>query len=489
MERLGRLRQHLRTADASLAPPLQQPSQSTAAAGETTPPNILLLVTDQQTHTLLSCAGTPWLATPASDRLAAQGTRFTHAYAANPVCVPSRFSMFTGRMPSSVGVRSNERMQADDATKQIFFSAQDELTLGHVLRRAGYRTFYGGKTHWPLGLDTQRMGFDTFFCRDERERLAVETVALLHGELADGGAWFTVASLINPHDICYMAIRAYAESNEESQEARMVRAASHEILNLDESLLPPAGMPAEAFLRGEHLPPAPENSQPQDDEPQMIGELLDERPFRRNARENWGELDWRLHRWAYARLMERVDAQIGVIVGALDASGQADNTLVILTSDHGDHNGSHGLEHKTVLYDEAARVPWIMRLPGRIQAGAVSDSLVSTGLDLMATCCDFAGVPQPAHCLGVSQRAAAEGAASHGRDCVYAENQVSFMVADRRFKYVLYDHGADREQLYDREVDPGETRNHAADNNAVLERMRDALARERAAHAAVALDQ
>ena len=363
-----------------------------------------------------------------------------------------------------------------------------------MLRRAGYRTLYGGKTHWPLGLDTQRMGFGTFFCRDERERLAVETAALLRGELADGGApWLTVASLINPHDICYMAIRAYAEGNEESQEARMVRSASQgahqEILNLDESLLPPADMSPDVFMRGEHLPPAPDNSQPQDDEPQMIGELLDERPFRRNARENWGELDWRLHRWAYARLMERVDAQIGAIVDALDASGQADNTLVILTSDHGDHNGSHGLEHKTIMYDEAARVPWIMRLPGRIQAGAVSDSLVSTGLDLMATCCDYAGVPQPAHCLGVSQRAAAEGGASHGRDCVYAENQVSFMVADQRWKYVVYDHGTGREQLYDREADPGETRNHAAHASAVLERMRDTLARERASHAAVALDQ
>ena len=107
----------------------------------------------------------------------------------------------------------------------------------------------------------------------------------------------------------------------------------------------------------------------------------------------------------------------------------------------------------------------------------------------MATCCDYAGVPQPAHCLGVSQRAAAEGGASHGRDCVYAENQVSFMVADQRWKYVLYDHGTGREQLYDREADPGETRNHAADHSAVLQRMRDALARERAAHAAVALDQ
>jgi choline-sulfatase len=73
----------------------------------------------------------------------------------------------------------------------------------------------------------------------------------------------------------------------------------------------------------------------------MIGELLDERAFRRNAREEWTNQDWQLHRWAYARLMERVDKQIGVIVDALDASGQAEDTLLIMTSDresvHRDH--------------------------------------------------------------------------------------------------------------------------------------------------------
>ena len=121
------------------------------------PPNILLLITDQQTHTLLSCAGTKWLSTPHSDRLAAQGARFTRAYATNPVCVPSRFSMFTGRMPSAIGLRHNQTPKG----AAVFTHADDEQSLGHLLQRAGYRTLYGGKTHWPIGLNPERLGFQS----------------------------------------------------------------------------------------------------------------------------------------------------------------------------------------------------------------------------------------------------------------------------------------------------------------------------------------
>jgi choline-sulfatase len=203
--------------------------------------------------------------------------------------------MFTGRMPSAIGLRHNQT--EGGAT---FTQTEDEQSLGHLMQRAGYRTIYGGKTHWPIGLNPQRLGFQSYFSSDERERLAVETAALLRGELAEQSQpWFTVASLINPHDICYHAIRAYAEQpgNADMQEARMVaNAANCEIANLDEALMPPAGVSREDFLHS--LPPPPTNIRPQADEPEMIGELMDERPFRRHARENWTTQDWRLHRWA-----------------------------------------------------------------------------------------------------------------------------------------------------------------------------------------------
>lgn len=443
------------------------------------PPNILILVTDQQSHDLLSCAGRSHLSTPSLDRLAAGGTRFTRAYCSDPVCVPSRFSMFTGRMPSAIGMRGN------GGPNLLPFAAEHDRTgLGHLLRSAGYETWYGGKVHWPVGLTPERLGFTTY-CQDERERLAVDNAGLIRART--GKRWAMVASLINPHDICYQAIRAFAT---DGTDRRILDGGTVELANLDEALLPPAGVDRETFLR-EHLPPLPANAAIQEDEPELISTVLAQRPFKAAARARWQEQDWRLHRWAYARLMERVDRQIGVILDALAASGQERDTLVIMTSDHGDHDGSHRLEHKTFFYDEAARVPWIMRLPGRIPAGGiVGHGLVATGLDLMATCCDYAGVAVPRHCRGHSQRAVAEARPDASpRTDAYGENAVSRMIATRQWKYVRYDGGRGAEQLYDLVRDPGETRNHAHDpaNTAVLAELRVRLDAEMAAHAALAI--
>ncbi|MBN8527355.1 MAG: sulfatase-like hydrolase/transferase [Planctomycetes bacterium] len=440
-------------------------------------PNILIVLTDQQSHHLMSCVGTSWVSTPSLDRLAAGGARFPRAYCSDPVCVPSRFSMFTGRMPSAIGMRGNGGQGL-----LPFQPAHDASGLGHLLRGVGYETWYGGKVHWPVGLTPQRLGFEVF-SGDERERLAVETAALIRARA--GRRWAMVASLINPHDICYQAIRAFAS---DGMDRRILAGGATELANLDEALLPPRGVDRDAFLR-DHLPPLPANADIQADEPELIAAVLAARPFKAAARAQWTAQDWRLHRWAYARLMERVDRQIGVILDALAASGQERDTLVIMTSDHGDHDGSHRLEHKTFFYEEAARVPWLMSLPGRIPAGrVVDDGLVATGLDLMATCCDYAGAAQPAHCRGLSQRFAAEGG-TPVRGAVYGENAISRMVATRRWKYVRYDGGAHAEQLYDLERDPGETRNHAGDpaNAAVLADLRLLLDAEIAAHAALAI--
>jgi choline-sulfatase len=443
-------------------------------------PNILILMTDQQSHSLLSCAGTPWVSTPNLDRLAAGGVRFARSYCSDPVCVPSRFSLFTGRMPSAIGLRGNGGRDLHRFTPE-----QDRQGLGHLLRGAGYETWYGGKVHWPIGLDPERLGFGVY-SDDEREGLAVAASRQV-GELR-GRRWALVASFVNPHDICYQAIRAFAAPG--SGDHRLVERGAQEIAALDEALRPPPGIDRERFLR-ELLPPLPPNHQPQADEPGAIAELLARRPFRGAARAHWGAQDWRLHRWAYARLMERVDRQIGAVLDAVEASCQAERTLVIMTSDHGDHGGAHKLEHKTIFYEEAARVPWLMRLPGRIPAGAVvDDRLLAAGLDLLPTCCDYAGVPAPSHCLGISQRPVAEGRAdAAGRDAAYGENEVSRMLVTRHWKLVRYRWGANGEQLYDLDRDPGETRDHGKEpaNADALAELRRRLDREIAAHAALAL--
>jgi arylsulfatase A-like enzyme len=147
-------------------------------------------------------------------------------------------------------------------------------------------------------------------------------------------------------------------------------------------------------------------------------------------------------------------------------AGIEDNTLVVFTSDHGDHSGSHRLEHKSILYEEAVRVPFVMSHQGVIPAGAVDDThLVSVGLDLLPTVLDYAGIAIPGDLLGASVRPLAEGrTVASWRDHLIVESQNGRMVRTERFKYNVYEPGENREQLIDLESDPGEMKNLAHDD-------------------------
>ena len=128
-------------------------------------------------------------------------------------------------------------------------------------------------------------------------------------------------------------------------------------------------------------------------------------------------------------------------------------------------NASHHLEHKSVLYEEASRVPFIVSWKGVTKPGLVdNEHLVSTGLDLIPTLCDFAGIPIPAALKGHSVRALAEGRApTSWRDTLVVENGNSRMLRTARYKYVVYATGARPEMLTDMVADSGEMKNLALD--------------------------
>lgn len=412
-------------------------------------PNILLVLTDQQHWQMMSNTGNTYLKTPAMDRLAAEGTRFDRTYCTNPVCSPSRFSLFTGRMPSAIGMRANGPPDRDQPLPEEI----ECFGAGRLLSEAGYHCVYGGKQHLPR-TSAERLGFE-LLTKNEREELADQCVDFL--QQPSDEPFFLVASFINPHDICYMAVRDFAESE---QEKRLVDRGGTECATLDEALQLPAGV-SEAEFFEKHCPPLPPNHAPQADEPEAIQDLIAQRPFRLAAKNQWSAQRWRMHRWAYARLTERVDRQIGRVLDALDASPHRENTVVIFTSDHGDMDSAHHMEHKTAFYEEAAHVPLIIRHPGHVPASRVDDqTLISNGLDLIPTLCDYAGAPTPTPLEGRSFRAAAEGTkVPSTRQVIRLENEIGRAIITGRYKYVLYDQGANREQLYDLLEDPGETRN------------------------------
>ena len=341
--------------------------------------------------------------------------------------------------------------------------------MGTCSVEGGYETVYGGKVHLPNRMGRLEDSGYRNLTSDARGGLADACADFIKGPHVK--PFFLFASFINPHDICYMAINDYR-----------VRQGGKRIDNLDsrvcEQVLDEARQSGDiAEFVAKHAPPLPDNHGIPACEPECITrKYTQERPFREYVRRNWGETEWRLHRWAYCRLTEMVDEQIGVVLDALSAAGLENNTLVVFTSDHGEHDSAHKLEHKSILYEEAANIPFIMSYEGVIRSGAVDrEHLVSNGLDLLPTLCDYAGIPCPSGLHGRSLRPLAEkGRARSWRDHLVVESQNGRLLHTGRYKYCRYDSGANPEQLTDLTSDPGETRNLAPDRT-----YRETLAKHR----------
>jgi choline-sulfatase len=397
-------------------------------------PNILFIMTDQQHAGMLSCAGNKWLNTPAVDSLARDGIRFERAYCTNPVCVPSRTSMATGVMSCRLGADDNgSGMRVKQLPPEV-----DDNSMGKIIRRAGYDTFYGGKVHMCKSLVPLKAGYNEYF-EDERQELPGACLKFISKKR--DRPFFAVASFINPHDICY------------AHKARL----GGSYANVKELYDKASSLPLE------DLPPLPENYAIQQNEPAAIEAHLNSDAVTpaKTMRKEYDEKAWRIYRWIYHRLTEQVDGHICTILEGLKHAGLEDSTVIIFTSDHGNMDASHRLASKSLFYEESVGVPLILKYKGSIAASRTDRShLVSTGLDILPTICDYAGVKRPEHLLGMSLRPLAEGRrVDEWRPFVASENYYTRMIRSQRYKYCAYDDANSKESLVDIENDPGEMRN------------------------------
>lgn len=416
-------------------------------------PNIIYIFTDQQHANMMSCAGNKWVNTPAMDYLAENGVRFTRAYCSNPVSSPSRISMLTGRFCGEFFDEKGQQVRENEAAFKLSTISDEVLktALPTYLKTAGYRLYYGGKSHLPSPLNPQKLGFSQIK-GGEREELAIEAAGFLRQK--PQGPFYLTLSFINPHDICFMALRDFTTSE---QEKTMIARSKKEVSALESALQIPQEITKEEFF-SKYCPPLPLNFEPQEDEPQAVKKLLEIRDFRIGARNNYTDEQWRMHRWAYAKLTELVDRQIRIVIDALKETGQLENTLIIFSSDHGDMDAAHRMEHKTVLYDESAGVPFIVMWKGHIQGNRVdSTHLISNGLDLLPTVCDYAGIKAVADPRGKSIRPLLEGKKTKWRKTLGVESEIGRMVVSQnRLKYLKYDAVGIEEQLIDLKSDPYE---------------------------------
>ena len=421
----------------------------TVSLAQSKKPNILIIVTDQQNAKMMGSAGNEWLETPNIDKLAAKGIRFEKAYVTNPVCSPSRFSLFTGHYPTAINMRHNGSKLDSTALQKIIPSA-----MGFTFADAGYDTFYGGKLHLPGAKnEIAAYGFETLISKDEREGLAKKSADFLLNRDSEK-PFLAALNFINPHDICYEAIRHFPPQNRPPAEVPAPL--------LEATTIPDSISESDFYLK--YCPPLPANFEPTENEPNAIYDLKELHSFTIDARENWTEKDWLMHRYAYHRLTEKVDEQIGTVLDALESSPFAENTIVIFTSDHGEMSGAHRLEHKTVFYEESSNIPLIVWFNGMTHGATVDqENIVSNGLDIYPTLCELAGISPPENLPGVSFAPLLNGQINtyRPRKYLFMENELGFMVREGHLKYSLYDNGD--EMLIDLEKDPGEMINIKAD--------------------------
>ena len=383
-------------------------------------PNVLLIVTDQQGMDTISAGGWEWMYTPNLDRLANRGVMFTESYCTNPVCSPARSSIYTGRTCSETGVYTNQLPIREGMPN-----------IGEIFRDADYETVYCGKWHVPLGRSLDINGFNVLpgMLRGQGtlcdEAISSASEAYLHTRNRDK-PFLMAVNFLQPHDMCNWVARHHAR--------------------MDELPYPEIA---------DELPPLPANF--------AIPEEEAKRPWRHYT-EKWSELQWRYYIWSYYRMVEEVDAEIGRVLDALEDSGQAENTLVIFTSDHGEGRGRHQVTQKNFLYDAAAKVPFIVAWPGHLPEGVIDRTTLVSGLDVVATACDGAGikVPKGDRGLSVLPIAAGDNALTHDFVVADAIKDTGRMLRSADYKLITF-RGSDTLQLFDMKNDPDEMINLAND--------------------------
>ncbi|MBL9201448.1 MAG: sulfatase [Opitutaceae bacterium] len=330
-------------------------------------PNIVLILADDLGWRDLRCTGSPWHDTPHLDRLAAQGMRFTQAYAPAPICSASRAAILTGRSPARLGFEfvvkdsgaklpSGLPLTPPPYPRELPLS---EISVAEVLGPAGYATGFYGK--WHLN---QHGG----------SYLSWSTT---HGPLQQGFA--EGAADFGSH--------AYGDLARGAGEKDPLPAGDYGRDTLIEK--------AVSFLRAHRREPFF----------LYLSHYYVHDPIRTRAQWLVDKYAARLPagadplRAGYAAMVETLDHLAGQVLRALDELGLADKTLVVFTSDNGGHprysaNGPlRG--SKWNLHEAGLRVPWIVRWPGRVRAGATSDAPI-IGTDLLPTFCAAAGVALPA---------------------------------------------------------------------------------------------
>ncbi len=370
------------------------------------PPNLLFLFTDEQRADTLAAYGNTRIQMPNLNRLASESVVFDPAYVTQPVCTPSRSSIMTGLWPHTNGCTENNVPLAPDTP-----------CLPERIERGDYATAYHGK--WHLGDEIfAQHGFDEWISiedgyrshyREGRDRAARSSY---HHFLVENGFAPANGEAFGRGETARFAEESSKPAFLAREASRFIRAHAAHPWILYVNFLEPH-MPFFGPRDDQHAPEAielPGNFECVPDETQPLKTRLLAEHYRRQSLAS--ETDWRRLIANYWGLCSLVDTHVGTILDTLDACGLRDNTIVVYTSDHGDMMGSHRLLAKCVMFEEAVRVPMLVRLPGQSASRRVRGPV--SQIDLVPTLLDLLGQPVPAELSGKSLRHAVERSGDEG---------------------------------------------------------------------------
>jgi N-acetylglucosamine-6-sulfatase len=438
------------------------------AAGADEPavrPNIVFILVDDLRWDDLACAGNPFVQTSHIDRIAREGALFTNAFAATPLCSPSRASILTGLHARYHGVRDN--------TDRSPLSHQLDTFLAR-LNRAGYVTAFFGK--WHMGIDdSPRPGIDEWLSfkgqgeyidprinRNGKEQQAKGYATDILNQQA-------VEFVRRPHDrpfVLYLSHKAVHPNLEQRADGSISDPAAANFVPADKyrHLYEDAVIPRRPNAIFDRLVGKP-----------ALTRSIAGLPALNTAT---GTSDKVIR--DRLRMLASVDEGVGLVLEALADNGQLDRTLVVFTSDHGYFYGEHGLSVERRLgYEETARIPLLVRYPPLVKPGTTIPALVQT-IDFAPTFLELGQAELPPVLHGKSLVGLLTGSQVRLRDSLLIEHSSDTVfprmhsmgyqaVRTENWKYIHYTDLPDSDELYDLRVDPYETQNRIADPGAQME--------------------
>ena len=406
--------------------------------GQNKKPNILFLMTDQHSMRVLGSYGNQIIKTPNLDKLANEGVVFKSNYSQNPICLPSRASLITGKMPSSLGIFGNDGILSEKTTMATVFKAQ------------GYEVAWLGKEHW--GATNAEVGFGNL--NAEAHEAFKEKYRPLNNLRKNIGRLPQNAS-------------AYKLSENEDYEALVT---DHAIKFLENNT-------TKTFFLGvsfkkPHFPfmchqkyfdlykdivDLPEVT------PDMIEALSinEKKTIEKYKLDEMSSAEIKHARAMYYGMVTYIDEQFGRVLEKLNELGLRENTIIVYTSDHGEMAGEHGLWYKNSFLEASVAAPLIFSYPKTLPVNKKINAS-SMLLDIFPTLCDLSDIGQPNDLEGKSLLPLMNGIenADNSDRVAYSEmyrSSTGIMVRKGKWKYIRYN--SEKEYLYDIDTDPREINN------------------------------